>query len=233
MGGKNRIAKHILPIMLADRKEGQWWVEPFVGGGNMMDKVEGNRIGGDIDKHCIQALKDIRDNLHLLPKNNKEFTEEMYKQLRQSDDYRYKSYVGYTASYGGKWLGGWCRDSEGKRDYVAEAFRNATTQSPKLQGVELYNLDYNRLPIPDNSIIYNDIPYANTTKYKNEFDHEKFWDWCRQQASFGHIIFVSEYDAPVDFECVWKGEIVSSLTQNTGAKTGIEKLFKLKEKIDD
>ena len=35
MGSKNRIAKYILPIILKDRKEGQWYVEPFVGGANM------------------------------------------------------------------------------------------------------------------------------------------------------------------------------------------------------
>jgi hypothetical protein len=28
MGSKNKIAKHILPIMLAERKPDQWWVEP-------------------------------------------------------------------------------------------------------------------------------------------------------------------------------------------------------------
>jgi DNA adenine methylase len=48
MGSKNRIAKYILPIMLAERKPDQWWVEPFVGGGNMIDKVDGNRIGAAI-----------------------------------------------------------------------------------------------------------------------------------------------------------------------------------------
>lgn len=32
LGGKTRIAKEILPIILADRKEGQYFVEPFVVG---------------------------------------------------------------------------------------------------------------------------------------------------------------------------------------------------------
>jgi len=41
MGSKNRIAKHLLPIMLAEcEKHGiTKWVEPFVGGANMIDKV--------------------------------------------------------------------------------------------------------------------------------------------------------------------------------------------------
>lgn len=46
MGSKARHAKELLPIILKDRKPGQWYVEPFVGGANMIDKVDGNRIGG-------------------------------------------------------------------------------------------------------------------------------------------------------------------------------------------
>lgn len=36
MGSKNRIAKEILPIMLEHRTEDMTWVEPMVGGGNMI-----------------------------------------------------------------------------------------------------------------------------------------------------------------------------------------------------
>ena len=39
MGSKNRIAKEILPIMLAHRTPEMAWVEPFVGGANVIDKV--------------------------------------------------------------------------------------------------------------------------------------------------------------------------------------------------
>ena len=47
MGSKARIAKYILPIILKDRKPDQWYVEPFVGGCNTIDKVEGLRLGSD------------------------------------------------------------------------------------------------------------------------------------------------------------------------------------------
>ena len=77
MGSKNRIAKHILPIMLKDRKEGQYWVEPFVGGANMIDKVEGNRIGADFNESVIKALKFIRDCS--TPKSNDEYNNDDYK----------------------------------------------------------------------------------------------------------------------------------------------------------
>ena len=229
MGSKDRIAKHILPIMLAERKPNQWWVEPFVGGGNMIDKLEGNRIGADINHNSISALIAIRDHVSDLPKNNNEFTEDDYRQLRNSDEYKYKGYAGFVFSYGGKWLGGWRRDSVGKRDYVKESYKNALRQSPLLQGVKFVNKDYLSLEIPNNSLIYCDPPYKGTTRYKNDFNHKVFWQWCRDKAKEGHTVFVSEYDAPEDFECIWRKEIVSSLTKDTGSKKGVENLFRLVE----
>jgi len=227
MGSKLRIAKDILPIMLAERKPDQWWVEPFVGGANIIDKVQGNRIGADVNPYLISALISIRDFIEELPKNNREFTEEDYKKLRTSDTYKHKGYAGFAFSYGAKWLGGWSRNRR-NRDYVNEAYNNALKQSPKLQGVKLICCDYQRLEIPPNSLIYCDPPYKGTTKYKANFNHEEFWEWCRNKANEGHTIFVSEYNAPSDFECLYSKEILSSLTKDTGSKKGIEKLFRYK-----
>jgi len=225
MGSKNRIAKEIIPIMLNERGS-RTWVEPFVGGGNMIDKVNGDRIGSDINSYVIEALLAIRDSASELPKNNHEFTEEDYKQLRISNDYKFKGYAGFAFSYAGKWLSGWRRDRVGKRDYVREAYLNAVKQSPLLKGVSLVNESYLNLELPNNSLIYCDPPYEGTTSYKDAFNHVEFWQWCRDKAAEGHVVVVSEYNAPSDFECVWSKEIVSSLTQDTGSKRSVEKLFK-------
>ena len=48
---KNKIAKYILPIMLK-KQECRTWVEPFVGGANTIDRVNGNRIGNDKNRIC-------------------------------------------------------------------------------------------------------------------------------------------------------------------------------------
>jgi len=228
MGSKNRFAKHILPIVLKDRKERQWYIEPFVGGGNMIDKVDGNRIGADFNKYVVSALEMIANDLDSIPRNNTETNEEHYKIIKNgSFSDSIKGYYGFALSYGGKWFGGWRRDGVGKRDYVAEAYRNAVKQSPKLQGVLLYHSSYDELDIPDSSIIYCDPPYAGTTKYKDDFDHDKFWQWCRDKSKEGHSVFVSEYNAPNDFECVWEKETTSSLTKDTGSKKAVERLFKI------
>ena len=225
MGSKNRIAKEIIEIMSWVRKPGQYWVEPFVGGGNIIDKVENPRIGSDANIYTIQALRAIRDYLEDLPRNNKEFTEKNYRNLRRDDSYPFKGYAGFAFSFGGKWLGGWCRDKECKRDYIAESFRNAVKQSSNLQGVKLLHKQYDKLNIPPDSLIYCDPPYENTTKYNTYFNHRKFWKWCRQKVNEGHTVFVSEYKAPSFCECIWSKKIVSSLTKDTGSKKGVEKLF--------
>ncbi len=99
MGSKNRIAKHILPIMLKDRKEGQYWVEPFVGGANMIDKVDGNRIGADFNQYVIEALKLIRDNPESIPDI---ITEDMYKNMQSEKTLDgITGFTSFAMSFGG------------------------------------------------------------------------------------------------------------------------------------
>lgn len=225
VGSKNRIAKYILPIILKNRGF-KPYIEPFVGGGNTIDKVEGVRLGYDVNKYTVEALISIRDSIELLPKNSHEFTEEDYKRLRLDDTYPYKGYAGFAFSYGGKWMGGWRRDRESKRDYVNEAYRNALKQHPKLQGVSLNVSDYSDILLDTPSVVYCDPPYKGTTKYAtSNFNYPKFWSWCRALSKEGHTLFISEYEAPDDFLCLFNKQQTSSLTQNTGSKIGVERLF--------
>jgi len=231
MGSKARIAKYILPIILKDRAEGQWYVEPFCGGCNALDKVTGKRIGCDSNPDVIDAMVAIRDNPLDLPKNNEQFTESDYKGLRRGN-HKYKCYAGFAFSFGGKWLGGWSRtyvSGVSKRDYVAESYRNAIRQSPLLQGVRLFHKSYQKLTLKEPCVIYCDPPYAGTTGYKDgAFDHAEFWQWCRDRSMEGHQVFISEYNAPEDFECVWEGELGTQLGNGTksGTKKTVERLFK-------
>lgn len=241
MGSKNRIAKHLLPIILKNRKELQYYVEPFVGGANIIDKVDGRRIGADLNLYLIESLKLIRDNPKYIPINNKQFTELDYKNAKPKDtklncfSYGLIGLAGFAYSFGGKWFGGWSRGKNGKgedRDYVAETHRNLTKQSPLLQSVEFLHSSIFDLYLPKNSIIYCDPPYAGTTKYKDDFNHDLFWQWCRDKTSKGHKIFISEYNAPDDFVCVWSQEL--NVTVSKGAqKKALEKLFIHESQVND
>lgn len=235
LGSKNRIAKHILPIMLkeANDKNITTWVEPFVGGGNMIDKVPPTfkRIGADINPHTIEALIAIRDLSDKLPT---EVSEEYYNQIRGWSPDPITSLIRFGASFGGKFECGFARgktNSGNQRNYWQETVRNAKKQSPKLQGVKLVNCSYDEIPLnSDNCLIYCDPPYEGTTSYKTgSFDHIKFWQWCREMSDRGHSVFISEYNAPNDFKCIWEGEIKTNFASQRKSAThkATEKLFTL------
>jgi DNA adenine methylase len=228
MGSKARHAKELLPIILADRKPGQWYVEPFVGGANMIDKVDGNRIGSDTHPNLI-ALWQAVSNGWLPPTN---VSESEYAAAKKMGAFAYTGFVGFGCSYSGKWFGGYARgnDANGNpRNYAAESARNIEKQSCNLRGVVFFNKSYTELEIPQESIIYCDPPYAGTTKYATEdFDHEAFWRWCEQKSAQGHTVFVSEYAAPNGWECVWEKRVNNTLTKDTGSKQGVERLFRFR-----
>lgn len=243
MGSKNRIARHLLPIILAERKEGQYYVEPFVGGANMIDKVDGNRIGSDNNKYLIAMWKALQSGW--IPP---EFiTREFYSECRDKynndnadeSEWHIIGYVGFNGSYGGRFYdGGYAGKTltkQGKeRNYPLEAYNNVVAQIGSIEDIIFLHKDYKSLVIPENSIIYCDIPYNNSKEYKSakDFKHDEFWEWCKNMYKQGHQVFVSEYNAPDAFECIWEKEVSSSLRANKtiqGDKKSIEKLFKVKE----
>lgn len=85
-------------------------------------------------------------------------------------------------------------------------------------------LDYQAVPIPENSVIYCDIPYKGTSEYnlKEKFDHERFYDWCAKQTQ---PVFISSYDMPEDkFTCVARFEHRCDLAAGFASKVE-ERIF--------
>ena len=231
VGSKNRIAKYILPLILKDRKPNQWYVEPFAGGFNTIDKVSGNRIANDIN-YCLTELFRMLQQGWIPPGH---ITEKEYLAIKTNKE-KYPAYlvgfVGFNCSYAGKWFGGYARGLSYKgvpRNYTNEGKRNMLAQVNSIKNIIIQNKNYWEMQIPPESIIYCDPPYKGTTEYaacKTKFDHETFFEWCRKMSKQKHVIYVSEYDAPADFECLWQKEIGNSLAIKTGNRKGIEKLFK-------
>jgi DNA adenine methylase len=229
MGSKNRHSKELLEIILKDRKPGQWYVEPFVGGANIIDKVENPRLGNDNHYYLIALLKAIQKGWEP-PDEVTELTYNTFRTLYPNvsighPDAAMIGYIGFALSYGGKWFGGYRRDKVGKRNYSLEAKRNLLKQAPSLVGIDFRCGDYRELSIPAGSLIYNDPPYFGTTTYdSNWLEVKYFWDWVRE-ISKDNQVFTSEYNAPEDFDCVWSKKVNNTLTKDTGSKQGTEKLF--------
>ena len=233
MGSKNRIAKDILPIILKDRKPNQWYVEPFVGGCNSIDKVEGLRIAGDSNHYLIAMWRALLKGW--LPPDYVD--EKTHADVRSNPD-NYPPYlvafVRLGCSFGADWNGGFARNvkkdspnadelNRTTKSYCLQSKNNILKQLPYLEGVLFENGSYKDMFFPAESIIYCDPPYEGTTKYKDGFNHSEFWDWVRTKSLEGHSVFVSEYNAPDDFICVWQKDIVNSL--KTSRETETEKLF--------
>ena len=234
MGSKKRFAKELLPIILKDRKPEQWYIEPMVGGANMIDKVDGKRIGSDYNEDLINLLNGLSNGW--TPKES--YTKEDYIKAKNGfNNCKIETgYISINCSFGGKYWGrfaGKSNTKQGVRDYTNEAYKNVCKQAPLLKDVEFINCSYQDLEIPQNSMIYCDPPYANTYSDiegygKLNFNHIDFWEWCRVKTKQGHKVFVSEYKAPEDFKCVWEKETKSSLSANGksgGNKLSTEKLF--------
>jgi DNA adenine methylase len=223
MGGKSRIAKRLLQEMLPHRGN-RAWVEPFVGGGNVIDKVDGRRIGGDLNEYLIALLVAVRDGW--VPPV--EVTREFYHEVKSNKDSYPKylvGFVGFLCSFGGKWFCAYARNNAG-RNYAESGSRLLVKQAASFSSVEFVCCGYNVLDLPARSLIYCDPPYAKTARYRDGIGHDVFFDWCRHRASDGHIVFVSEYEAPNDFETVLEIPHSSLLNKNK-VKPTVEKLFRV------
>jgi len=239
IGSKNRIAKELVPIIQSYITEDTvGYLEPFVGGANIIDKIKcKNKIGCDIHKQLIALLNKAKENLENIPN---EISEEEYIKVRDNkNEYEdwYLGLVGFCATFSAKYFGGYARSfkSDGitPRNMSGEAIKNLKKQAPNLKDINFINCDFRDLP-KDNIkryVIYCDIPYKGTTKYKTEkFPYDEFYEWVKEM-SIHNTVLISEYNMPEEFECVWEKEVKVNLDSNRSkADVRTEKLYTYKNK---
>ena len=170
VGSKNKLSKDLIPIIQSYiTSDTKGYIEPFVGGGNMIDKIQcSNKIGCDIHEELIELLKYAQEFSSLIPER---ILKEQYIEVKNNKDKYEKWYVGlvgFCASFGAKYFGGYARDSrdDNSGKWSAGAIRNLKKQSPNLHNIKFINSSFMDLPIDNlkNYVIYCDIPYKGTTK---------------------------------------------------------------------
>ena len=164
-------------------------------------------------------------------------TEQEYKKVQANKsnfpDY-YVGFIGFMGSYASKYFGGYARavksDGVTLRDMPHEAIKNLLTQLPNLKDIIFTNFDieyfykFSQSSVND-WLIYCDPPYQYTTKYSNvSFNYDKFWNWVRDISKSNHV-FISEYNAPNDFDCIWAKSVTTALKVYEH-EPRIEKLFR-------
>ena len=238
MGSKNRLSKEIVPIIQKKINENnsKLYIEPFVGGANIIDKIKcEKKIGTDINRYLIALLIKARDNPEALPTL---VTEKEYKSVKSNfDNYEdwYVGFVGFNCSFGSKWFGGYARGKNSKgvsRNYAQESYNNMGKQSPNLKGIEFNVSSFGDIGEPEGAIIYCDPPYKDTTKYgSGEFPYEEYYKWCKKMSE-KNIVLCSEYSMPSEFECIWEKETIvnfdSQRKNRGGDNSRTEKLFILR-----
>ena len=243
IGSKAKIAKDIVPIIqkYIDDNNVELYIEPFVGGFNVIDKIKCNRrIGNDIDCLVIDLVIYCKNNPQLLNKLPELPTKEHYYDVRDNpENYSnwYRSAILLFASYNARVYGGcygaFAKTKDGTvRNYFQEAKRNFEKQLPLLKDIEVHFGDYSHLHYEyENAVIYCDIPYKDSIGYSTDFDYEQFYNWCEEQTKCGNIVLVSEYEMPEDrFECIWQKQ-VKTHQNNRNKINKVEKLFICKEKL--
>lgn len=191
------------------------------------------KIGSDINEYLIELLKYCQNLNNKLPY---EITEEEYNKVKNNKESYEKWYValvGFCATFGSKWFGGYGRgfksDKITPRNISNEAIRNLEKQRLNLKNILFMNRSFLEYGDIKNSVIYCDIPYKSTTGYKDEFDHDKFYEWCRKIKKNNNTILVSEYNMPDDFECIWEKRHTTSVSLGEHKHSErIERLFILK-----
>lgn len=243
-GSKRKFIKELLPILMQNTNKDTVFIDAFMGGANVISEIPlKNKFGFDINKYVIALWNNIKDNGIHSSCITSCLSEDEYCNVKVSylnNDKKYSDgligYIGNCCSYGGAWFNGYARYNEKKKeDHIREAYNGIIKQINNfkyLKDTVFQNWDYKQSTSgffsKENTIIYCDPPYASTKKYETDFDNILFWEWARESSRRGYRIYISEYDAPEDFKCIWqkvKKDGMGTTKKGYSQNNKIEKLF--------
>ena len=93
----------------------------------------------------------------------------------------------------------------------------------RLENLKVSSLDYRKIDILPDSVIYCDIPYQGTSQYTcGAFDYQSFFDWCKKQKE---LVIISSYTMPNDFVCIKEISHRCTFSMSQGGSNTTERLF--------
>ncbi len=227
MGGKAKIGKHIGAVLNEYLDGTLDFVEPFVGGFNIVPHIlttKGRIDCGDSNTALINFYRAIQGGW-VSPTHITEGQYNDAKSLPDTDPL--KTFCGIGCSFSGKWFGGYARS--GDRNYALNCHNALAKKTEHIKRVSLWNCEYFEIRKYDSypCVIYCDPPYAGSTEYDKAkgFNHNQFWDWCAHMAQ-RHFVFVSEYTCPISHRVVFEKEQTTTVSRNKDKYSkAIEKMF--------
>ena len=225
-GGKSRTYKQISNYITNNTNiNNKIILSPFVGGGWVESLLPTkNMICCDKHPYLIKMYKALKNGW--VPPTELSKEEYDYIKNNQDENPALTGFVGFGCSFSGKWFGGYAKNKT-DRNYCLNAHNSIIKKMKTLQHAKFYCKDYREIN-PKNAIVYCDPPYRGTTQYSmGEFDSQEFWDVMRIWSMHNEV-FVSEYNAPDDFEIIWQQEVKLDIRdKNNEKQRRIEKLFKM------
>lgn len=222
-GSKEKIASEIVTILnsyiLLNNID--TYIEPFVGGANIIDKVQcSNKIAYDNNRYII-ALFQYLQNHNEMPL---EVTREQYLDCKahfNKDDKYYPDWYLALCSImgaGSKMYDGGYINVNNPEEYFDSTKEELTEQMKSLMETEFRVSDYSELN-PKEALIYCDAPYCGSKGLKHKskkFDYNHYWNTIRHWSK-NNIVIISEVQAPDDFDIIWE--------QSDNHSKNTEKLF--------
>ena len=237
LGGKQRIAKHIANYINQHNPNITTYYEPFCGMCSVGDLIKADfKYYSDAFKPII-TLQNALLYYGWVPPDT--VTEEEYlacKELNDPND-PLTAFIGFGCSFGGKYFGGYAKQSGKNFAETAKKKLLKITEKRKFPHnghIYFTHCDYDDIYCnnKDKRVIYCDPPYKGTTSYKNDtkLNYEHFYRWC-ERASMYNNVYISEYHMPAGrFSCVLEINHKTTLAKtNQETIHRVEKLWTPKE----
>lgn len=137
-----------------------------------------NKLGYDNNDYLISFWKAIQKGWNPLKDVN--MSKDLYDNVR-NNKLAYPKHIvalcGFCATYNAKWFGGYAgivhTKADTYRDYYDEAVRNVLKQRRQIADVAFDYKSYENIDV-NGALIYCDPPYEGTTKYKDDFNHQRY-----------------------------------------------------------
>ena len=232
-GGKSYMAKALVTTILSDTNKRDFWIEPFVGGGNVMEHAAPHfQVSIGMDAHPDLILMWNAAKSGIAPPL---MTENLYRELRHAKPSALRGYAGFGCSFGGKWFGGWAAERR-EHNYAAGSMRVIHRQGLVFRdcNTTFVRCSFGSTTPPPGSVVYCDPPYVNTTGYSDSLDYDFFYRTLRKWTAQGSVCYVSGYDIPnaVPADMVWEGkQIVRAGRRKPGEKSKVrnERLYRIRD----
>lgn len=241
IGSKSKYTSYIIPILqnIIDKYNIQTYIEPFVGGANVIDKIKCNsKIGYDKNITLIALHQQGQTAPESIPPHgNRDWWDKAKSIYRihegaptmENDMELWR--IGAIQFFGSFSRGGFSRgfaNNTNGRDYYNQAYKNFMEQikQPLYKDIKFYWSDYKNLPNYKNCLIYCDPPYQNTKaygyKFETDFNYNHYWNWVRDLSKENWVV-CSEQTFPEDFNIIWQQDVKRTNGSDNNYKA-IEKL---------